>query len=665
MLKYQLSSQVFDNDIVNINYSDFSLLTYENDPENFMWVTLLCDDVNGIKPGDMLNIVSTFTYFNDLTAESNDISDSMSVPVSSVDFNSGTVSFIADKYKALDVNNVKVELEYDYIPYQYGDIISNGTEYYYFNSLNYTYVKKIAKTDIVVPEDNSLYFYVNADVRPRIVWVFDFDNTHYFNADEDISLTIQFDNNNFIEITNLFYIDFQTLGWVYYDETVTPVIDNSPYAGVVSEILFGSVTPNNNMDGNISRINIKREEVMWVKTANQDMPTISYNQYKVRIDIPISFKSKTDLYKEGNINEYFVQNEEKKVINTPIEMEKYPYTPVVVSGMVNGNPVFKDCTKINFNLHFRVHDGDDWTVNDSDSWNFDKYGYNNTSTGNKYYSYAQNAGVDADQWKRSCQSDLLTYVGFTTNDVKYQKNKLKKTFIRLSYYDSDDPGEQNLLAYSTIFVDCNKLYSKFISRMNFNCYFNSDGDIVKGIKVDREVNTSIPPDSLAAVLGVKSLKPEEIEESRLSSQISVKNRYISNNSSEGFYLYTWELNDIPTIPADVYLKVEFNHAGYGRNIPMMAPYITKTERDDPSQGNPYYNKTGFKTNADIAGDWNGNRQYGIKRYTRYSYIHFKAKYDTNTKRHIYYLDPDTYGTKYDWDKSVLNINLYEARIAFD
>ena len=81
MLKYQLNKQTFDNDIVNINYSDFSLLTYENDPENFMWVTLLCDDVNGIKPGDMLNIVSTFTYFNDLTAESNDISDSMSVTV--------------------------------------------------------------------------------------------------------------------------------------------------------------------------------------------------------------------------------------------------------------------------------------------------------------------------------------------------------------------------------------------------------------------------------------------------------------------------------------------------------------------------------------------------------------------------------------------------------
>ena len=102
------------------------------------------------------------------------------------------------------------------------------------------------------------------------------------------------------------------------------------------------------------------------------------------------------------------------------------------------------------------------------------------------------------------------------------------------------------------------------------------------------------------------------------------------------------------------MKVEFNHAGYGRNIPMMAPY-----RDNP-------NNAGFKTNDEIVADWTApNTGYGIKKYTRYSYIHLKVKYDVNTKRHIYYLDPDTYGTKYNWDKSILNINLYEARIAFE
>ena len=604
MLKYQLNKQVFDNDILNINYNGVELTMYEEDPINFMWVTLLCNNVDEVVPGDTLSISSNFLYINDELNQIESTSDRTTVEVVSVDNMGNTITFLDDKEKELKIDSIIANV-YDNV----------------------------------------------------IKWTFNFTDNHYFLlSDEDISLKVYYYHDAYIQLDNIEYVDFRTLVWTY-DATVENITE-------LSNIIFGGVSPDNDAEGDISNIIIKREQIRW-STPNQENPTVTASKYKVRFNVPIALKVKTDLYKEGNIREYFVQHEEEKAINTPIEMEKYIYTPVIVKEISNNNLTFEDCTKINFNLHFRVHDGDDWTVSDSNSWNFDKYDNHNDPTGNKYYSYAQNASVAQDQWKRSCQSDLLTYAGFVTNDVKYQKNKLKKSFIRLSYYDSDDPGKQSLLAYSTIFVDCNKLYSKFISRMNFNCYFNSDGDIVKGIKVDREVNTLMPPDSLTALLGAKSLKPEEIEESRLSSQISVKNRFTSNNSSEGFYLYTWELNDIPTIPTDVYMKVEFNHAGYGRNIPMMAPYITKAEHDDPSQGNPYYNKTGFKTNADIAGDWNSNRQYGIKRYTRYSYIHFKTKYDVNTKRHIYYLDPDTYGTKYDWDKSILNINLYEARITFE
>ena len=655
MLRYKLNSQVFDNDVATVKYSGVELARYQDDPDNFMWVTLLNSDANEVVPGDILTITSTFNYYNNLTHENSYFGDSVNVPVSSVDVNSGTISFINNRYKMLNIEGIRAEIEYTYIPYRENRTIQRGSEYYYYNELNYTYTKTIASSDITVPEDNTLYYYIDNSIRPKIMWVFEFGDTHYFAEDEDITLIIQFDNIS-IEITDVFYIDFQTLGWVYYDETVSPVVDNTEYAGDVSEILFGSASIIDNVNGNINGIRVKREQVMWNNAYNQDTPSITHKLYKVRLNVPISMKDGSDLYKEGNLAEYFVQREVEKVINSPIEMEKYAYTPVVVSGIVNGKPTFEDCTKINFNLHFRVHDGDDWTVSDTNTWNFDKYGSHNTPSANKYYSYAQNINpMDVEsQWKRSCQSDLLTYAGFITNDVRYQKNKLKKSFIRLSFYDSDNPGSQNLLAYSTIFVDCNKLYSKFISKMNFNCYFNSDGDIVKGIKVDREVNTAIHPDSLVEIIGKKKLGIEDIEEYRLSSQISVKNRFTSDNSSEGFYLYTWELDDNPTEPVDVYMKVEFNHAGYGRNIPMMAPY-----EDNP------INK-GFKTNEDIVRDWTApNNGYGIKKYTRYSYIHLKAKYDTNTKRHIYYIDPDTYGTNYNRDKNILNINLYEARISFD
>ena len=651
MLEYQLSKQAFDNDIVYINYNSFELTKYEGDPDNFMWVTLSCDNIGSVGYGTVLKIISTFTYFNDLSKQTVDIGDYLTVPVTSVDLNAGTITFIGSKHKVLNINSIKAEITYTYIPYQENTIISSGTKYYYYSSLNYTYIEKTAETDILVPEKNTIYYYIDGTISPKITWLFEFEDTHYFYDNEDISLTIQFDEINSIELTDLYYIDFQTLGWVYYDETITPTVDNTEYAGVISELLFGTGNPTENMTGDISRIRVKREQFMWNTTYNQDTPTISYNSYKVKLNIPISLNVKTDLYKEDNINEYFVQHEEEKAINSPYDMEKFAYTPVVTR-VDNGNLIFEDCTRINFNLHFRVHDGNDWTVVDTNSWNFDKYGYYNAQVNNKYYSYAQDSNTSfALEWKRSCQSDLLGYVGFDTNDVKFQKNKLKKSFIRLSFYDSNDPGKQNLLAYSTIFVDCNKLYSKFISRMNFNCYFNSDGNIVKGIKVDRELNTGMKPNSLSDIIGIKLSNPDDIEEYRLSSQISVKNKFITNGSSEGFYLYTWELNDNPTIPSDVYMKVEFNHAGYGRNIPMMAPYW-----DDGS---------GFKTNKQIVDDWNNNRKYGIKKYTKYSYIHLKAKYDVNTKRHIYYLDPETYGTKWGLDKNVLNINLYEARISFE
>lgn len=590
MLKYQLNTQTFDNDVVYLNYNSVDLTTYDEDPDNLMWVTLSCYDTGEIVYGDTLSIASNFIYFNDVTQTAGNATDACNIPVEIVDLMGGTVTFIDKTYKELFPDTI------------------------------------VAKSDV-----------------DGVKWIISFPDTHYFNEFDTINLKFYYTDTDYIKINGLEYINFNTLSWDYDPEV----------AEELSTLIFGTSRPepSDTIEGNPDKIVVRRDQVRWNR-LDQNLPTVKVNKIKVRLNIPITLKSKTDLYKEGNINEYFVQHEKEKSINTSIEMEKYPYTPVVVK-INNSNISFEDCIKINFNLHFRVHDGNDWTVNDSDSWNFDKYGNHNDPTDNRYYSYLQNASsVPVDQWKRSCQSDLLGYADFTTNDVKYQKNKLKKSFIRLSFYDSNDPGKQSLLAYSTIFVDCNKLYSKFISRMNFNCYFESDGDIVKGIKTNREVNTAIVPDSLSSILRKEVLTTDEIEDSRLSTQISVKNKFLSNSSSEGFYLYTWELNDDPNTPSDVYMKVEFNHAGYGRTIPMMAPYW-----DDGR---------GFKTNAEIVDDWTSpNTRYGIKRYTRYSYIHLKAKYDVNTKRHIYYLDPDKYGTKYDWDKNVLNINLYEARIAFN
>ena len=52
---------------------------------------------------------------------------------------------------------------------------------------------------------------------------------------------------------------------------------------------------------------------------------------------------------------------------------------------------------------------------------------------------------------------------------------------------------------------------------------------------------------------------------------------------------------------------------------------------------------------------------------KYSYIHFKYKYDKIHKQHIYYLDDEFYGTNPEdggvhYQDNVMTINLYEAKM---
>ena len=60
------------------------------------------------------------------------------------------------------------------------------------------------------------------------------------------------------------------------------------------------------------------------------------------------------------------------------------------------------------------------------------------------------------------------------------------------------------------------------------------------------------------------------ENERLSSQFIVYDEYNTTRSSEGYNLYLFEDDALEkNIETDIYLKVEFNHAGYGRTIPFV------------------------------------------------------------------------------------------------
>jgi hypothetical protein len=264
-----------------------------------------------------------------------------------------------------------------------------------------------------------------------------------------------------------------------------------------------------------------------------------------------------------------------------------------------------------------------------------------------------------DNAHKSNQSDLLTYIGMTTKDVRYQKNKLKKSFLRLSFYDSDKTNKQHLLSYATIFFNSGELFAKYAKHVDDSGYcklnYNSESGKYEsttqnliGIGTDREY----------VVMDV------DTEENRLSTRLTVTEKNISKNSSEGFYLYLFKETELGIVPQDIYMKVEFNHAGYGRTIPFMMPYKLNDDTTQPLTENDFK----IKTFDEVAADWSqGKRGYGVYTYQKYSYIKLKARYDSVTQKHIYYLDEDVYGKIKDSsildDDYTLNINLYEANLS--
>lgn len=400
-------------------------------------------------------------------------------------------------------------------------------------------------------------------------------------------------------------------------------------------------------DGNVYGLDVYRESFYY------DNFIIYIETGEIVLPLPLSQMFDTRLEQEENIKEHFIYDEVRKSINSHVEMEKFVYHPV----FVKEDNTFKteDIYKIKFNLHFRKHSGDNWTVGDNSYWNGvddETLMFNSKTDGNNgvpFFSYED----------KSKQSDLLKYVGFTNSDVKFQKSKLKKSFLRLSFYDSTNPANQNLLAYSTIFLDGGNLFAKYMNNVENEPYVISGGsfdDKFTGVRVDREPSK----DRNSSMIADKT--DDEIEENRLSTQFVVKDSLFSTASSEGFNLYLWADNDNGNIPTDIYMKVEFNHAGYGRTIPFMMPYY------DINKDGRY----GVKTFEQIMDDWRSGNEYGMKKYSKYSYIHFKYRYDKEKEKRVYYLDPETYGdfayynqeSNADTSPNELEINLYEAKVSF-
>ena len=524
--------------------------------------------------------------------------------------------------------------------------------------------------------------------------------------------------------------------------------------------------------GVVGNVIVKRDTFLF---RDDVQFTLSYDNSSTSIQIPISQQFETDLFHNDALQTNFVDHAKSDAINPINDMEKNVYTPAIQTSVDTENndinAKYIDCYKIIFNLHFRKHRDktkngvkQEWVCDKDSTWNgnriveytkdgktynildFNGRVYNFEDTGddkgvkktNKkdYFSYyataPTNDNYDQDETYKvndnetykgyrknrsemtEYQSDLLSYLGFSNDDIKYQKSKLKKTFLRISFYDSDNIGNQNLLHSSTIFLDSGDLFAKYIKNINTEEEYKEGNKIYDKYEYANmsieEQKHCIPNGEPMAVIGSSFVEDDtttsydkngvrvnrepmrkkvvttddlgdnidDLERLRLSSQFVVTDKFSSKRSSEGFYFYTYKSNSNGVYPSEIYMRVDFNHAGYGRTIPFMMPYVTENESKDSKEDDRYHQKKKIKTLEDIAYDWSevdldnnfsvkddDKIGYGSVKYIRYAYIKWKYRYDKDTQKHIYYLDPDIYGesvTSNNGHGHNIILNLYEGRI---
>ena len=276
--------------------------------------------------------------------------------------------------------------------------------------------------------------------------------------------------------------------------------------------------------------------------------TVSILRDSAFMNLGLTFEQDYDakrMFQEYQVNELFVKKVKDSIIPDFIDLEKVKYAPAFIESSATTTYL---ATGLTFNLHFRTRATgqtkytfeDVWHVTDeTDTWNGN--GPSETVSLGMLYNDAEFVN----------SSNLIGFLGFTDDDIYNQKNRVKQSFLRLSFYDSIDPLTQNLLYYSTIFLDSGDLFGKYVKRKAWLEENNEDYDHLEDPVVwSPTANT----DTCSAV----------------TCQLMVNDEYDMTRSGEGFNLYLFRQdapieNDVQTI----YMKVEFNHAGIGRTVPLI------------------------------------------------------------------------------------------------
>lgn len=388
------------------------------------------------------------------------------------------------------------------------------------------------------------------------------------------------------------------------------------------------------------------------KSSDNGYPLLSnlsiyYPNAFIKFPFSLDTSLRTDQLQDDLVKTQFFDSQRDAAINRIVDMEKDVYTPkyLVGNSYSASSSNFKPIREIDVNLHFRTRDLDTWKINEDDedasNWfvtDFYPYASYTTST---YLNKLQE------------MSDLVGLMNITNNDVYYQKSLISKSFLRFSFYDSINPQTQSLLYTSTVFMDENKLYKKYIdnSRKGMQTYENV-------ARYDTELIDLPKISVLGERVGVGNNNNRKIlfdnDDVRLSSRFIIKNKYESLNSSEGFYLYIFKEYSENLHPKPIYMKVEFNHAGIGKTIPFIIPMSWEKK-----SGSKVFTPKSILKLSSTADTKTLKEGVPLSRVYAQSYIPLYAVFDYNNNEYVYTFDKRYVTVGND---GVAKLNLFELKV---
>lgn len=398
--------------------------------------------------------------------------------------------------------------------------------------------------------------------------------------------------------------------------------------------------------------NISIDSYINEYTNNESFDVIKLYNPSGFIELPllIGNNNMSNQMQENIVENFFFKKEKENAINHIVDMEREIYYPSYHVGKNNNTLI----NEIVFDLHFRSRNLDDWKINedlysslDETSKNTLKSRYNwNLFDYYNWFSNDNNKPNISGEYEKNGfyqPADLLYFLNFTDDDVFYQKSKVGKSFLRLLFFNSNDPMNQSLLYSCTVFMDENKYYKTYTDNM-----LKKNQEYVSVIE-NEENDTPITSNTfnVSSDTSVNSGVTFD-EEIRLSASFHIKNRYQMSETSEGFYLYIFKEYCEKLHEEPIYLKVEFNHAGIGRTINFMMPYkITDS-------GYTLYDLTNEN-------DYNEfSKGVKLNELHKKLYIPLEGVYDDVNKRYCYYM-PSWMCQNSD-KESVMRFNLYELKI---